>query len=64
MKQDPIQQIAQVDEKLSIFCESWIDAAPENKSRWIAKINDALDERSRLMKQRDAISIDQAILEL
>ena len=55
MNQDPIQQIAQVDEKLKILRESWMDAAPEKKSRWIAKINEALDERSKLMKKRDAI---------
>lgn len=52
--QDPISQIAQIDEKLTILRESWIDSKPEKKPAWMAKIEAALDERSRLMKLRDA----------
>lgn len=55
MNQDPIQQIAQVDEKLTILRESWMDSKPEKKSHWMAKIDAALDERSKFMKLRDAI---------
>lgn len=46
-------QIAQVDEKLTILRESWMDSKPEKKEAWMAKINAALDERSKLMKIRD-----------
>lgn len=46
-------QIAQVDEKLSILRESWMDSKEEKKPAWMAKINAALDERLTLMKQRD-----------
>ena len=53
MNQDTLQQIAQVDEKLTILRESWMDSKPEKKSTWMAKIDDALDERSNLMKLRD-----------
>ena len=49
------QQIAQVDEKLTILRESWMDSALEKKAQWWEKINAALDERSKLMKTRDAI---------
>jgi hypothetical protein len=47
------QRIAQVDEKLTILRESWIDSKPETRSTWMTKIDDALDERSKLMKVRD-----------
>lgn len=53
MNQDTLQQIAQVDEKLTILRESWMDSKPEKKSTWMAKIDAALDERSKLMKIRD-----------
>jgi hypothetical protein len=46
-------QIAQVDEKLTILRESWMDSQPEKKSTWMGKIDAALDERSKLMKIRD-----------
>ena len=48
-------QIAQVDEKLSILRESWMDSKPAKKAAWMAKIDAALDERSKLMKIRDGI---------
>lgn len=53
MNQDALQQIAQVDEKLKILRESWMDSKPEKKATWMAKIDAALDERSKLMKIRD-----------
>lgn len=46
-------QIAQVDEKLSILRESWMDSKPAKKAAWMAKIDAALDERSKLIKIRD-----------
>jgi len=57
MSQDPIQQIAQLDETLSILRESWMDAKEEKKPEWMNKINAKLDERSRLMKLRDANAV-------
>ena len=47
------QRIAQVDEKLTILRESWIDSKPEKRSTWMTKIDATLDERSKLMKVRD-----------
>jgi hypothetical protein len=44
--------IEQVDEKLSILRESWLDSAQEKKASWMSKINKALDERLVLMKER------------
>ena len=54
MIQHTLQQISQVDEKLTILRESWMDSKPEKKSTWMAKIDAALDERFELMKFRDA----------
>jgi hypothetical protein len=45
-----VKQIAQVDEKLSILRESWMDSKPEKKAVWMAKIDSTLDERLVLMK--------------
>lgn len=42
---DNAKQISQVDEKLSILRESWMEAKPENKARWMSRIDTALDER-------------------
>ena len=53
MSQDILKQIAQVDEKLAILRESWMDSKPEKKPTWMAKINAALDERSELMNIRN-----------
>jgi hypothetical protein len=53
MNQDTLQQIAQVDKKLTILREGWMDSKPEKKSTWMTKIDAALDERSKLMKIRD-----------
>ena len=54
MNQHTLQQISQVDEKLTILRESWMDSKPEKKSTWMAKIDAALDERFELMNSRDA----------
>ena len=39
------QSVLQIDEKLLILREGWMDAKPEKKSTWMAKIDAALDER-------------------
>ena len=44
--------LTQIDEKLSLLRESWMDAANEKKPYWMAKINAALDERNELTKQK------------
>lgn len=47
------EQIKQIDEKLSLLRESWQDANPNKKARWMKMINEALDERLVLMEKRD-----------
>jgi len=42
--------IKQIDEKLSILRESWMEAKPERKAYWMAKINELLDERLEAME--------------
>lgn len=53
MNKNISKQIEQVDEKLSILRESWMDSSVEKKARWMNKINYSLDERLGLMKMRD-----------
>ena len=50
---DAVKKIENIDEKLSILRESWIDSKKEKKSAWFEKINAALDERLEHMKIRD-----------
>jgi hypothetical protein len=45
------QLLKQIDEKLSILRESWLDAKPEKKAYWMEKINELLDERLTISKQ-------------
>jgi hypothetical protein len=46
--------IATLDETvLSTLREGWLDATAEKKSKWMERINSALDERLRLMAVRD-----------
>lgn len=47
------QEIAKLDQMLSILRESWMDSQPQKKSHWMAKIDAALDERIKFMKIRD-----------
>lgn len=51
--QDITQLIAETDETLSLLRKSWMDAAPEDKSKWLALIDKSLDERLALMARRD-----------
>jgi hypothetical protein len=54
METNIIKKIAHLDKKLNLLRGGWIDALPEKKSHWMKRINDGLDERLKLMKQRDA----------
>jgi hypothetical protein len=44
------QLLKQIDEKLAILRESWLDAKPGRKAYWMDKINELLDERLTTMK--------------
>ena len=56
MKKELIEnKIKQVDEKLDILRESWMDARPKKKGHWMARIDEVLDDRLVLMEQRDAV---------
>jgi hypothetical protein len=50
MNPETTAQIKQIDEKLSILRESYLDAKPERKQHWMDKINDELDKRNELTK--------------
>lgn len=52
-----IIRIAQVDEKLLILREGWMDSKPEKEEVWMVKINAALEKRFELMNIRDGKSI-------
>lgn len=45
--------ITQLDGVLILIRSEWINARFDKKAKWEQKINNALDERLRLMKQRD-----------
>lgn len=42
--------IAQIDGKLKILRQGWLDATDDKKPNWMKQINAALDERIRHMK--------------
>ena len=46
-------EIAGIDECLELFRQAWRDAAPENRERWMQRINEALDDRAHLQKLLD-----------
>ncbi len=50
MNPETTAQIKQIDEKLAILRESYLDAKPERKQHWMDKINDELDKRNELTK--------------
>lgn len=52
MKSEYLKLIAECDKNLSLLRESWIEAPVEKKARWMGLINQALDERCRLMALR------------
>jgi hypothetical protein len=49
----PTERIAAHDRVLSTLREAWTEAKPDTKSKWMERINLALDERLLLMKERD-----------
>jgi hypothetical protein len=50
MKQ-PSNRVIEIDKNLSMLREAWMDAKPEKKSSWLAKIDAALDERLKATKE-------------
>jgi len=54
MKEEYVKLIASTDKLLHEFREFWLGAIePKDKARWMAKLNEGLDERFRLMTCRD-----------
>ncbi len=49
-----IEEIADLDKTISMIREIWLDVKPEWKDKYVDRLNKLLDERSRLMKLRDA----------
>ena len=47
--------IATHDGTLAMLRDNWMKAPVGEKAKWMARLNDALDERFRLMQQRDEI---------
>jgi hypothetical protein len=55
MHNEYIKLIAQLDKTLSMVRSLWMDAkASDEKNKWRVRLDELLDERSRLMKARDA----------
>ena len=50
---DVLSSIKSIDDKLSIAKEGWNDAPVDKKSKWMATINQLLDDRLSLMDMRD-----------
>lgn len=50
---DVLTSIKSIDEKLSMAKEGWIDAPVDKKSKWMATIDQILDDRLSLMEIRD-----------
>lgn len=53
MKHEYQKLITEHDKTLSMLRRQWIEAAPADKPKWLARIDAALDERLRLMALRD-----------
>lgn len=53
MKHEYENLIQHLDGVLCVIRAEWINARFDKKAKWEQKINNALDERLRLMKQRD-----------
>jgi len=55
MNNEYIKLIAELDKTLSMVRSLWMDAkTPDEKNKWRVRLDELLDERSRLMKARDA----------
>jgi hypothetical protein len=55
MNKDYVKLIEELDKTLSMARGCWMDArSNEDKTKWYKRLNELLEERSRLMKLRDA----------
>lgn len=53
MKEEYVKLIVEHDKTLSMLRGQWMDAKPPEKTKYMDRINSALDERGRIMKLRD-----------
>ena len=52
MHNEYIKLIAELDKTLSMVRSLWMDAkAPDEKNKWRVRLDELLDERSRLMQR-------------
>lgn len=54
IKDEYIKLIMEHDKTLSLLRSQWMDAKPPEKTKYMDRINSALDERLRLMSIRDS----------
>jgi len=40
------EEIAKIDVELAVLREAWMDARPDDKNKWMGRINAKLDERN------------------
>lgn len=58
MHSEYIKLIAELDKTLSMVRTLWMEAKPaDEKAKWRVRLDELLDERSRLMKARDAAQV-------
>ena len=50
---EPERLIAECDKTLQLLRESWMDAKPDDKLKWMNRINILLEERHKHMVHRD-----------
>ena len=53
MKHEYEKLIAEHDRTLSMLRKQWMEAEPKDQTKYMERINAALDERLRLMRLRD-----------
>ena len=53
MKHEYAKLIAEHDRTLSMLRNQWMEAEPKDQTKYMERINAALDERLRLMALRD-----------
>lgn len=51
--------IARVDKALGVLRDGWMDAKPDKQSKWMERINTALDERLSFMASHNAATTNQ-----
>lgn len=58
MNKDYIKLIEELDKTLSMARGCWIDArSTDDKRKWYKRLDELLEERSRLMKLRDEVKL-------